>query len=422
MIPDSAAKELGLEFDPDEPLQRLSDLTVQLQSDGSVYTEVGGRGILFGPHALRVLEVFTRPATFKQAMQVLRPTVQGAQDWVDLSDTIRNLYRAGALESTVQTSRVPSMRTGFDAPVEHISMLNDRARTEAYIQAIREVVRPDDVVVELGTGTGVLTVAAVKAGARHVYTIEAGGIGGIAKKVFEENGLSDRITLVSGLSTHVSLPERGDVLLSEIIGNEPLHERVLESTRDAITRFLKPEARFIPRMLRIHAVPVEIPESVVSQFHFVHSDQSQWGDWYDLDFSPLLRGNPPRAVQIFVRPHQPRDWPQSSKPMELAAIDFSSGHPPSIQSEAYGVAGRTANINGVVVYFDLELSPGRILSVDPRLVDERCSWRLPVWLLPNPLEVQVGERLKISYTYGAAGQNDRVSISRAPLGENPPPE
>ncbi len=413
MIPDSLAEEPRLEFDPDELLQRLPDLTLRLQSDGSIHTDVGGRGILFGPHALRVLEVFTRPATFKQAMEVLQPGVLGAQDWVDLSDTIRNLYRAGALESAVRTTRPPAMLTGFDAPAEHVSMLNDRARTETYQHAIREVVRPDDVVVELGTGTGVLAVTAAKAGARHVYAIEAGSIGNVAKKVFEANGLLDRITLLPGLSTHVTLPERADVLISEIIGNEPLQERVLESTRDAITRFLKPNARFVPRTLRIHALPVEVPEPVVSRVRFRSSDQAQWGAWYDLDFTALRRGNPPRAERIFVRPHQPRDWVQVSEPAEVAAIDFASGHAPSVESEVFAVAARAASINGIVVFFELGLSPGRVLSVDPRIVDEQCSWRLPVWLLADPVEVQAGERLRITYAYGAAGQDGEVSISPA---------
>ena len=422
MTLDPPAAQPGLELDPDEPLQRLPDLTIHLQSDGSIRTDVAGRGFLFGPHTLRILEVFSRPASFKRAMNLLGATVVGAQDWVDLSDTIRHLYRAGALESSVRSSQKPAMRSGFDAPVEHVSMLSDRARTEAYLHAIREVVRPGDVVVELGTGTGVLAVAAAKAGARRVYAVEAGSIGHIAEAVFEANGLSDRITLVPGLSTHVRLPERCDVLVSEIIGNEPLHERVLESTRDAIVRFLKPEARFIPRGLRIYAVPVEVPESVVSKFRFTASDQAQWGDWYDLDFTPLGRGNPPRAVRIFVRPHRPRDWTRASEPLEVAAIDFSSGHPPSVESEAYGVASHAASINGMLLYFELDLSPGRVLSVDPQVVDEQCSWRLPVWLMADTLEVQAGERLRIAYTYGTGGQQERLSISRAPLGGARPSE
>lgn len=206
---------------------------------------------------------------------------------MDLSDTIRNLFRAGVLETADQASKKPSVRTGFDAPIEHVTMLNDRARTGTYLRAIQEVVQPGDVVVELGTGTGVLAVAAAKAGARHVYAIEAGAIGTIAEAVFEANGLSDRITLVPGASTQVTLPERANVLISEIIGNEPLHERVLQSTRDAIKRLLEPDSKFVPRMLRIYAVPVDIPESVIARYRFMESTQAAWNDWYGVDFTPL---------------------------------------------------------------------------------------------------------------------------------------
>jgi hypothetical protein len=155
----SAASSL-FDLDPDEPLQRLPDLDVRLQSNGSVRVDLESRAILCGPHALRVLETFAHPTTFKDAIDVLKTEVRGTQDWVDLSDTIMNLFRAGVLEPHERASRRPAMRTGFDSPVEHISMLNDRARTGSYLDAIQEVVRPGDVVVELGTGTGVLAVAA----------------------------------------------------------------------------------------------------------------------------------------------------------------------------------------------------------------------------------------------------------------------
>ena len=66
-----------------------------------------------------------------------------------------------------------------------VKMLNDRARTDAFIRAIEATVRPGDVVVDLGTGTGVLALAAARAGARRVYAIEASGVGRAARSVFE---------------------------------------------------------------------------------------------------------------------------------------------------------------------------------------------------------------------------------------------
>ena len=58
----------------------------------------------------------------------------------------------------------------------HATLLSDRTRTHAFLRAIRNVVRPEDVVVEIGTGTALLAMAAIRAGARHVYALEAGPI------------------------------------------------------------------------------------------------------------------------------------------------------------------------------------------------------------------------------------------------------
>lgn len=95
---------------------------------------------------------------------------------------------------------------------------------------------------DLGTGTGVLAVAAARAAARHVYAIEASGIGRVAQRVFRANGVEDRITLLQGWSSTLSPPEPATVLVSEIVGHDPLDEGVLEHTPDARARLLAPGA------------------------------------------------------------------------------------------------------------------------------------------------------------------------------------
>src|SRR5688572_5656058 len=109
----------------------------------------------------------------------------------------------------------------------HASMLSDRDRTSSFIDAIKAAVEPGDVVVDIGTGTGVLAIAAAQAGARHVYAIEAGPISKLAREIVQRNDLADRITVIRGWSNETRLPEKCDVLVSEIIGHEPLAEGVL---------------------------------------------------------------------------------------------------------------------------------------------------------------------------------------------------
>ena len=68
-------------------------------------------------------------------------------------------------------------------------MLHDERRTGDYLAALAAAVRPSDVVLDIGTGSGVLAVAAAKAGARHVYAVEASDIADVAERVFAVNGV-----------------------------------------------------------------------------------------------------------------------------------------------------------------------------------------------------------------------------------------
>ena len=81
------------------------------------------------------------------------------------------------------------------------SMLDDRGRTNGFCHALRTIVKPDDVVVDIGTGTGVLATCAALAGARKVYAVESSGIAEVAARVFAANGVTDRVTLVRERST-----------------------------------------------------------------------------------------------------------------------------------------------------------------------------------------------------------------------------
>lgn len=405
----SSAAEPLFPFEPDELLQRIPELSVRLWPDGSTFFQ--DYGWQLGHHTLRVLEAFSKPASFREVMEAMESQIQGPQDWADLVDTIRGLYTLRVLDHVDRAHQRVSSRVGFDAPGQHINMLNDRARTEAYLRAIPEVVRPGDTVVEIGTGSGILSMAAARAGARHVYTIEAGTIGKSAEAVFEANGFADRITLIPGRSSHVTIPERADVLISEIIGNEPFQERVLESTLDAIQRFLVPAARLVPQSIRVYAVPVRVPSPLLASYFFTESTRARWNDWYGVDFSPLDRGNPPASMRIFQRPQAARDWIWVSEPALLTTVDFASGHPPNVDCEARVISKLDETVNGIITFFDLQLTPAVSLSTNPTTVDAECSWQLPVWILSDPIFVRSGDALTIRYTYPATIDH-RITISK----------
>src|SRR5580693_6354410 len=154
--------------------------------------ETGGKRLVTNERVLAILGVFAQPFALDDALE--RLGAASPQDWIDLSTTILHLYEAGILRDASQSHAYRDSE-GFAAARVHIEMLNDRLRTSSFLAAIGEVVRPGDVVVDIGTGTGVLAVAAARAGARRVYAVEETSIGEAAKALFLANGVSDRVTL-----------------------------------------------------------------------------------------------------------------------------------------------------------------------------------------------------------------------------------
>ena len=232
-------------------------------------------------------------------------------------------------------------------------MLNDRIRTSRFLMGIREVVQNGDIVVDIGTGTGVLAVAAAQAGAQHVYAIEASGIGKLAKEIIKANGFENKITLIEGWSSQVNLPEPADVLISEMIGNEPLAENALEITADAIKRLLKPDARLIPRKVRVFGLPVTVPGTelmhafvfpALIQRTFEAENLQNWQSWYNIDFGPLsdIARNSPHT--FFINPFLAREWKNLGDPILLADVDLGNIGDLVIDNKRIGVANASGSL------------------------------------------------------------------------------
>ena len=87
-------------------------------------------------------------------------------------------------------------------------MLKDTVRTRAYQRAIEE--NPDDfkdkMVLDIGCGTGILSIFAARAGAKHVYAIENAEIALFAEEIIKRNGLQSKITVIKGKMEEIVLP------------------------------------------------------------------------------------------------------------------------------------------------------------------------------------------------------------------------
>ena len=154
------------------------------------------------------------------------------------------------------TLRPPIGASGHGGGLDyHRTMLEDLARVDAYERGIRALVRPGDVVLDLGAGTGLLSMLAARAGARKVYAVESMPVAGLARALVAENGLSDRVEVIQAEFTSLTPPEPVDLVISEFMGRFVEDDGMLPVV-EATARWMKPDARFCPGRVDLLIAPV----------------------------------------------------------------------------------------------------------------------------------------------------------------------
>jgi protein arginine N-methyltransferase 1 len=250
----------------------------------------------------------------------------------------------------------------------HVILLNDRARVAAYQRAIDATVKPGDVVLDLGAGTGVMGLLACRAGAARVYAIEGGGMVEIARKIARANGFADRIVCVHGNSTQVELPERVDVAIADQTGPLGIGGGLFAVFNDARRRFLKPQGTTIPSRVDISIALAEYPEG---RAPIEFWDEPRLG--FDMSAMHDVARNV--GYEIHFTPAQLLSAPQCVLSFDLAR---SIAEPSN--ATATLVARRPGTLHGLFGFFAAELAPGVSISNSPLGPDtiKRRAWFMPI--------------------------------------------
>lgn len=127
--------------------------------------------------------------------------------------------------------------------------LIDEQRTAAFQSAIKNTIRRGDVVVDCGAGTGILSMMACQCGAKKVYAIEADkrALNNL-RETFELNGYQGMITLIEGDIRKVVLPEKVDVIISEMVATGLIEELQIPAMNN-MHRFAKPAVKVVLKLL-----------------------------------------------------------------------------------------------------------------------------------------------------------------------------
>jgi protein arginine N-methyltransferase 1 len=401
-----------MDLSPETRLQLAPGIRTRLDAGGHVLVDApDGTIIDAGPKGFATLSMFATPLSLGAAIQRLEDGREGSTDFLPTLGVINLLIEEGALVPP-EADRAPTR--GWADPVEQARMLHDDRRTNDFSAALREAVRRTDVVLDIGTGSGVLAIAAARAGARHVYAVEASDIADVAERVFACNGVQDRVTLIRGWSREIELPEPADLLVTEVIGNEPFEEELLETTLDARRRLLKPGARLIPHTLELMARPLLIPNAEARQRAIGREAVERWRDLYGIEFQPLLDAAFPSAVNNPTEAEVLAGWPPVGPPVTLAAVELGRYERPTVDAWAELAVAPGATVNAVAVTFRAYLHGSVVHTLDPWRWPS-SSWATSVWVLPDAVRVGSRATLRVRYTRRVPGRADGLSCDVSPV-------
>jgi protein arginine N-methyltransferase 1 len=259
-------------------------------------------------------------------------------------------------------------------------MIGDEVRTSAYERALLRAVRPDSVVLDLGTGTGILALFACRAGARRVYAVDMNPAVSVGRAIAKANGLADRIEFIQGMSTEIDLPERADVLVCDLHGKLPFLAGALDTLADAHARHLAPNAVVIPARDTLWAAVVEA-QAIYDEFI---------RPWSLFGFD--MHAGRDAVVNSTLIADGLGGEQMLTGQATWAAIDYANPPRSGVRGSVSIEARRAGVGHGVTLWFDADLGNGIRISNAPG--EEHCYGRILLpW--PEPVTMVRGDTVTI---------------------------
>ena len=266
---------------------------------------------------------------------------------------------------------------------EHYSYLADRLKVQRYRAAIEKAIEPGQVVLDLGCGSGLLGMMALRAGASKVVFVEEGSAIEIARRSVAEAGFTDRAEFFQSNSFSLALPERVDVIVCDHVGYFGFDYGILALLADARQRFLKPGGVIIPAEITIQLGLAEAEaarnlvsrwrsEPIPAEFHWVS----------------IASANAKHAVNL-------KSEHLVSSVVDADTLVLGNASAEFLTWSADFTASRDATLDGLLGWFDCQLHGDTRMTNSPAVDDalERPQAFLP---LEEPVLVSTGEPVNVT--------------------------
>ncbi|KAI9364523.1 S-adenosyl-L-methionine-dependent methyltransferase [Zopfochytrium polystomum] len=296
----------------------------------------------------------------------------------------------------------------------HETMLKDSVRTESYRDWMydnKHLFR-GKTVLDVGCGTGILSMFAARAGAAKVFAVDNSNIIVKARQIVEKNGLQDVITLIRGKIEEIKLPvDHVDIIISEWMGYFLLFEGMFDSVLFARDRYLSPKGIMGPSRSRILLAALSDEEWINDKYNY-------WNDVYGFDMT-IMKPEFTTEGQVAIAPNSTIvSESQVIFDMDLGTIskdslDFESSFSLTVQ--------RNARIHALCGWFDIDFSsPGGStthFSTGPEATP--THWKQTIFVLTSPFDAIAGEVIKGTFRCTKSPSNHRdldikITISRDP--------
>ncbi|MFA6122549.1 MAG: 50S ribosomal protein L11 methyltransferase [Sphingomonas sp.] len=293
--------------------------------------------------------------------------------------------RALAPDDVEVTARAQHL-IGQSVPRWHFNMLRDEPRNAAFDAAIRRAVTPGTHVLDIGAGSGLLSMMAARAGAGRVVACEENpAIADAATRIVAANGYADRIRIVTGNSTELDLEADlegpADVIVSEIVSNNLLAEGVLRTLADAASRLLAPGGQMIPMGGAV----------MVALANWGGAAQNHMGEvaGFDLDgFNALAQV--PRNVAV-----NDATLTLHSAATALLAFDFTAKTTREQHRAETTLVSEGGSIGGIVQWIRLDLDAEGTYENRPG-PDVASHWGAQFYPFEVPLDLPAGTPVRIA--------------------------
>lgn len=311
--------------------------------------------------------------------------------------------------ATVEAVNVDDMTSAdyyFDSYAHfgiHEEMLKDEVRTETYRRAImnnKQLFR-DKVVLDVGCGTGILSMFAAKSGAKKVIGIDMSNIIDRAKEIVKANNLDGVVSLVKGKVEEVQLPdgiEKVDIIISEWMGYCLLYETMLPTVLYARDKWLAKGGIIMPDKASMYMTAIEDRK-------YKDSKVNWWDNVYGFDFSLM------KDVVIF----EPLVDCCSSSQIICKSVRFKEFDLYTVTVEDLTFtsdiklrASRDDYVHALLCFFSCEFSKtkGRIrFSTGP--ADEQTHWKQTIFYLKDVITIGQGEEVKVQFGMAPNAANKR---------------